>query len=135
MLSLFASAVTFLGGAKRWLRKETAAALGSVLGAALLAGLVVLGGYMIYGAGKNGAEARVNWRWMYRIAQTNKKAAEEDAARAQRVLEVTQTELTKAQQELRDAQEARVELERELADMKDNPILYTRDERRRLFKR
>lgn len=135
MFAIFSSIVTFLGGARRWLRKETAAALGSVIGAALLAGVVVLGIYMIYGAGKIGAEAKTNWRWLYRISQTNRKAAEAEAERVQRVLEVTRTELNKAQDELRDAQEARVQLEAELAKMQDNPVIYSRDERRRLFKR
>lgn len=131
-----AGAIAFLANAKRWLTKETAAALGSMVVISVAVVAVVAGLTMLYGAGGAASEARVNWRWLYQLNTVSRKHAEDEAARNKRIADAASTELAKVSMDLRAATDARIALEREIAALKDGKrIIYSLDERRRLFKR
>lgn len=132
MLSgLVAGAFGLFGGAKRWLNGEA----GKALGFAIVAVCVLAGCVLLYGAGGAGREAKVNWRWLQQITAINRDRALKDAANQREIAEASSEAERKALAELRAALESKADLERELAKLKDNPVVYTRDERRRLFAR
>ena len=132
MLSGFlAGALGLFGGAQRWINAET----GKAVCIAIVSVSVLLGCVLIFRAGGTGREATVNWRWLQRITAANLKTAERQAADQKAIAEASSAAEIKALAELRAALESKADLERELAKLKDNPIVYTRDERRRLFAR
>lgn len=134
MLTL-ASVWTFLSGAKRWLTAETSKAILTAIGVVGLALAVYAGIAAIYGAGGAASEARVNWKWLYEITQANEKHAKQAAEVSARAAAAAEDELVRVKSELEKMREARLTLEHELSVLKDNPQIYTRDERRRLFPR
>lgn len=126
--------LTFLAGAKRWLTKETAHAVATASGVVVVAIAVFGAVAAIYGAGGAASEARVNWRWLYKITQANAKHAKEEAEVNARAAAAAAEELGRVMSELDAVRDARLALEREIAALKDNPQIYSLDERRRLFK-
>lgn len=120
----------FLGGAKRWFTKEAGAA--ALVAVAVLA--VIIGLACIRSDIKSGAEARVNWKWLTQLSELKRKRAERNAEINRNVAAAAAAERDAALKNLKDALESKTRLEAELATLKDNPVLYTRDERRRLFK-
>lgn len=126
--------LTFLAGARRWFHKGTAIAAAAALGAVvlLLAGWVAVAA--IYGAGGAASEAKVNWRWLQQLTAQNLKRAQEQARAQAAAAAAANAALEATREELRTQAERRIGLERALAALKDNPELYTLEERMRFFK-
>lgn len=123
----------FLANARRWFNREAAAAVGGTIAAIVLALALALGVVAIYGAGGAAKEAVVNWRWLHSLSQSNLRHTVEQAARARRSAQAANEELARARTALDASNEARVALEQELGALKDNPIIYSLEERERLF--
>lgn len=120
----------FLGGAKRWFTKEAATA--ALVAVAVLA--VIIGLACIRSDIKSGAEARVNWKWLTQLSEIKRKSAERSAEQQRNIAIAATAAREAALINLKDALESKAELEAALAAMKENPELYSRDERRRYFK-
>lgn len=121
---------SFLSGAKRWFTKETLLAVV----ASIVALAIVIGFACIFSDIKSGAEARVNWKWLTQLSEIKRKSAERNEKRQKAIAEATAIERDMAIATLKETLESKATLEAELAKLKDNPVVYTRDERRRLFK-
>jgi len=131
---LWASIVSVLAGAGRWINTEAGKALAATGLAVVLAGIVVAAGVAMFGVVTSGAESRVNWRWLQQITELNRKAAAARAEKEERMRLAVESERDTALVALRDEIDARVRLEREIAALKENRVILSREERRRLFK-
>lgn len=131
---LWASIVSVLAGARRWINTEAGKALAATGLAVVLAGIVVAAGVAMFGVVTSGAESRVNWRWLQQITEINRKAAAARAEKEERMRLAVESERDTALVALRDEIDARVRLEREIAALKENRVILSREERRRLFK-
>lgn len=131
---LWASIVSVLAGARRWINTEAGKALAATGLAVVLAGIVVAAGVAMFGVVTSGAESRVNWRWLQQITELNRKAAAARAEKEERMRLAVESERDTALVALRDEIDARVRLEREIAALKENRVILSREERRRLFK-
>lgn len=126
--------LTFLSGAKRWVNREALLALA----AALTVLVLTLGAAALHGAGVTSGGATAHAAWLgkvnaWNVLQARRKermAASTAAAEAQaRVMAETERDLAVTRAAV---------LAAEIATMQakgDDPIVYTLDERRRLFKR
>ena len=131
---LWASIVSVLAGARRWINTEAGKALAATGLAVVLAGIVVAAGVAMFGVVTSGAESRVNWRWLQQITEINRKAAAARAEKEERMRLAVESERDTALVALRDEIDARVRLEREIAALKENRVILSREERRSLFK-
>lgn len=126
-----AGVLAFLGGAKRWCNPETFKALGVAIAAVCL----LTGAVLLFGAGGAGREAKVNWRWLQKLTAINQKRAIAQMELANEVASAANQARLNAEFERNQATFRAIALEQEIAKLKNDPEIYTRDERRRLFKR
>lgn len=131
LTTLLATVPAWFSGAKRWFNGE---ALKSV-SIALAAVVALLGFVLLYLAGGSATEAKVNWRWLHQIATSNVQRAERVARHNKAVADAASLERDTALETLKAVMDSKAKLEAELATLKENPTVFTRDERRRLFKR
>lgn len=130
LTGLAGAALGIFGGAKRWLNGEALKALSFAIAAVC----ILVGCALLYGAGGSATEAKVNWRWLNKINAANAENANARAASEARMKQAAEHERDVALQELKAVADSKADLEAELATLKDNPVVFTRDERRRLYK-
>lgn len=130
MLS-FAAIAAFFSGAKRWFNREAIFAL--AIGAAVLA--VVLGVAAVHGAGKSAGGAAAKAGWLSKINAWNVMQAQRRARMAAQAAEAEAQAREVAEKALEAERVWRLALEAELAKVKDDPEIFSADERRKLFRR
>lgn len=131
MLSGFlAGALGVLGGAKRWLTKETA---GAVIATVAVIGLLV-GGVLLFGAGKSSGGVRERLACLSGIAKANAIAHQTATLRNAASVQAAETARDNAIGALKAEAERSAALERQLSTYIDNPVAYPRDLVRSLHK-
>ena len=116
----------WIAGAKRWLNPEAAKALAI----AIVGVCVVVGAVLLYGAGGSSGAAKRDAAWLTRFNAGMASVYQRRTAQAERAAQAASVERERYESERDDAIERVAKLERDLAAMKDNPIVFTRDERR-----
>jgi len=117
-----AGAMGVLGGAKRWLNKEAAIAIG-VTAVAVVA---LIGGVVLFGAGKSSGGVREQLACFRGIAKANAIAHQTAALRNAAAVQAAEAERDKAIGALKDEADRSAALERDLSTYNDNPIAFPR---------
>lgn len=119
----WAGITALFSGAGRWLTKETAIAIGATVA---VVGMLI-GGVLLFGAGKSSGGVRERLACFRGIAKANAIAHQTAALRNAASVQAAETARDNAIGALKAEAERSAALERQLGTYRDNPVAFPRD--------